>query len=39
MCKTLKDLIIGQADSIDIRYCYVQTGIESILNTMDSELV
>jgi hypothetical protein len=39
MCKTLKDLILGQADSIDIRDCYVQTGIESILGTMDAELV
>lgn len=39
MCKTLKDLIIGQTDSIDIRDCYVQTGIESILGTMDAELV
>jgi probable Rubsico expression protein CbbX len=39
MCKTLKDLIISQSDSIDIRDCYVQTGIESILGTMDDELV
>ena len=39
MCKTLKDLIINQNDSIDIRDCYVQTGIESILGTMDAELV
>ena len=39
MCKTLKDLIIGQTDSIDIRDCYVQTGIENILGTMDTELV
>jgi len=39
MCKTLKDLVINQNDSIDIRDCYVQTGIESILGTMDAELV
>ena len=39
MCKTLKDLVINQNDSIDIRDCYVQTGIESILGTMDTELV
>lgn len=39
MCKTLKDLVINQNDSIDIRDCYVQTGIESILGTMDVELV
>lgn len=39
MCKTLKDLVINQNDSIDIRDCYVQTGIESILETMDAELV
>ena len=39
MCKTLKDLVINQTDSIDIRDCYVQTGIEGILATMDQELV
>ena len=39
MCKTLKDLIISQNDSIDIKDCYVQTGIESILEQMDQELV
>jgi probable Rubsico expression protein CbbX len=39
MCKTLKDLVVNQNDSIDIRDCYVQTGIESILGTMDAELV
>jgi probable Rubsico expression protein CbbX len=39
MCKTLKDLVINQKDSIDIRDCYVQTGIENILGTMDDELV
>ena len=39
MCKTLKDLVIQQTDTIDIRDCYVQTGIEGILATMDQELV
>ena len=39
MCKTLKDLIINQTNSIDIKDCYVQTGIESILETLDQELV
>jgi probable Rubsico expression protein CbbX len=39
MCKTLKDLVINQTESIDIKDCYVQTGIESILETLDAELV
>lgn len=39
MNKSLKDLIISKNDSIDIRDCYVQTGIEGILTTMDNELV
>ncbi len=39
MCKTLKDLVISQSDSIDIKDCYVQTGIEGILETLDQELV
>ena len=41
MCKniSLKDLVINQTDTIDIRDCYVRTGIEGILNTMDNELV
>jgi len=39
MSKTLKDLIINQVDSIDIRDCYIQTGIQGILETMDKELV
>jgi|TARA_B110000091_G_scaffold32617_1_gene34234 probable Rubsico expression protein CbbX len=39
MCKTLKDLILSQNDSIDIKDCYVQTGIEGILGQMDDELV
>jgi probable Rubsico expression protein CbbX len=39
MCKTLKDLVINQTDSIDIKDCYIQTGIEKILATMDKELV
>jgi len=39
MCKSLKDLVLTQTDSIDIKNCYIQTGIESILLTMDKELV
>lgn len=41
MCKniSLKELVINQTDSIDIRDCYVKTGIEDILKTMDNELV
>jgi len=39
MCKTLKDLIVNKTDSIDIRDCYTQTGIEDILGTLDNELV
>jgi probable Rubsico expression protein CbbX len=39
MCKTLKDLVINQSDSIDIKDCYVQTGIQDILTQMDKELV
>jgi probable Rubsico expression protein CbbX len=39
MCKSLKDLVINKTDSIDIRDCYVQTGIEAILKTLDAELV
>ena len=39
MCQTLKNLIINQTDSIDIKKCYIETGIEQILNTLDEELV
>lgn len=46
MCKNLsntsfnlKDLLSNNTDSIDIRDCYVKTGIEKILQTMDQELV
>jgi probable Rubsico expression protein CbbX len=39
MCKTLKDLILNQNDSIDIKDCYNQTGIEEILQTLDEELI
>jgi probable Rubsico expression protein CbbX len=39
MAKNLKDLVINQSASIDIKDCYIQTGIESILGTMDNELV
>jgi probable Rubsico expression protein CbbX len=39
MCKTLKDLILNNSDSIDIKDCYNQTGIEDILRTLDEELI
>jgi probable Rubsico expression protein CbbX len=39
MGKSLKDLIVSQNDSIDIRDCYVQTGIEDIIGQLDAELV
>lgn len=39
MCKTLKDLILQQNETIDIKNCYVETGIEGILGTLDKELV
>lgn len=39
MCKTLKDLILNKTDSIDIKNCYNQTGIETILHTLDEELI
>jgi probable Rubsico expression protein CbbX len=39
MCKNLKSLVLTQTDSIDIKDCYTQTGIEDILGTMDNELV
>ena len=46
MCKNLnissvnlKDLLLNNTDSIDIRDCYVKTGIEKILASMDQELV
>ena len=39
MCKNLRDLILNQGDTIDIRGCYTETGIEQILGTLDKELV
>jgi len=39
MCKTLKDLVISKTGSIDIRECYVETGIQNILDNLDKELV
>lgn len=44
MCKnpsaaSLKNLVLNQSDIIDIRDCYEKTGIETILNTLDEELV
>jgi probable Rubsico expression protein CbbX len=39
MSKNLKDLVINQSEYIDIKDCYIQTGIEGILSTLDKELV
>ena len=39
MCKTLKDLVFNQTSSIDIKECYVETGIQKILGKLDEELV
>nr|AIM52758.1 CbbX [Ochromonas sp. CCMP1393] len=39
MGKSLKDLVLNQSNTIDIRDCYVQTGIEDILGELDQELV
>lgn len=39
MNTNLKDLILSQKDSIDIKDCYTQTGIEAILASLDDELV
>ncbi len=39
MCKTLKDLVLNQTSSIDIKECYVETGIQRILGKLDEELV
>jgi len=40
MCKTLKELILVQnQSSIDIKTCYIQTGIQDILENLDQELV
>lgn len=39
MSNSLKDLILTQRDTIDIKDCYVQAGIEDVLHTMDDELV
>ena len=36
---SLKDLVISQDNTIDIRDCYVKTGIETILEQLDQELV
>jgi len=39
MSKSLKNLVLIQSDSIDIKDCYNQAGIEEILFAMDKELV
>ena len=39
MCKTLKNLVINQSGTLDIKDCYIQTGIEDILSEMDQKLV
>jgi len=39
MCKTLADIVLKQKDSINLRECYSETGIERILQTLDEELI
>jgi probable Rubsico expression protein CbbX len=39
MCKTIKNLILGQNQFIDIKACYQQTGIDSVLSSLDNELI
>jgi hypothetical protein len=39
MCKTLRELLLKNNETIDIRECYQQTGIEDILETLNQELV
>ena len=39
MCTILKNLILNQTNLIDLKDCYKQTGIASILETLDNELV
>jgi probable Rubsico expression protein CbbX len=39
MSTRLNDLVLTQKNSIDIKECYIQTGIEEILITLDSELI
>jgi probable Rubsico expression protein CbbX len=39
MSKNLQDLILSGSNSIDIKDCYTQTGIEDIIATMEQELV
>mgnify|MGYP002701090599 CR=1 FL=1 len=36
---SLQDLVVSQDNTIDIRDCYVKTGIETILEQLDQELV
>ena len=39
MCKTLQDIVLKQKDSINLKECYIETGIENILTTLDEELI
>jgi probable Rubsico expression protein CbbX len=39
MCKNLQDLVLKQKEAIDIKDCYIQTGIEDVLETLDKELI
>ena len=39
MCKTLNDIVLKQKDSINLRECYIETGIEDVLKTLDEELI
>jgi probable Rubsico expression protein CbbX len=39
MCQTLNDIVLRQKDSINLRECYIETGIENVLQDLDSELI
>jgi probable Rubsico expression protein CbbX len=39
MNKNLKDLVLEQKNAIDIKNCYIETGIDDILLTMEKELI
>jgi probable Rubsico expression protein CbbX len=39
MCKTLNDIVLRQKDSINLKECYIETGIENVLQELDGELI
>ena len=39
MSKTLQDIVLQQKESINLKDCYIETGIEGILKTLDDELI